>query len=255
MAEFDALRIDRDGKRNIKDIVTEEAPLTIYLGGKELLTLLCSPDSLKELSIGFLYSSGIIKSMADIKDIAIDDKNWVSHVELSGSDDSSELIFKRLFTSGCGRGTLFYNALDLAHKKIIKSDITVLSDRITALMNTFQDKSVLFKETGGVHSAALSDGERILAFKEDIGRHNAVDKIIGDAVMKGLDMINMIVLTSGRISSEIVHKVAKMRSPVLISRSAPTDQAVRAAREIQLTLIGFARGSRMNVYTGEERIV
>lgn len=255
MSRIDVLRIDRGEKKNIQDVVTEEISLTVYLNGKELLTLLCSPDSLKELSTGFLYSSGLIKSKNDIKDITIDSRNWTSYIKLNAKDADTQLVFKRLYTSGCGKGILFYNALDLMHRKKITSNFKISSEKILTLMDSFQKMSVTFRETGGVHSAALSNGNDILIFKEDIGRHNALDKVIGEALMKGLKMEDLIVLSSGRISSEIISKVQKIKSPFLISRSAPTDQAIKKAGELNLTLIGFARGKRMNVYTANERIV
>ena len=232
MSRIDVLRIDRSEKKNIQDVVTEEIPLTVYLNGKELLTLLCSPDSLKELSTGFLYSSGLIKSKNDIKNITIDNQKWTSHIKLNTKGAAPQPIFKR-----------------------IASNIKISSEKILTLMDSFQKMSVTFRETGGVHSAALSNGNDILIFKEDIGRHNALDKVIGEALMKGLKMEDLIVLSSGRISSEIISKVQKIRSRFLISRSAPTDQAIKLARELNLTLIGFARGKRMNVYTANERVI
>lgn len=253
--KLDVLRIERTARKTIKDAVSEEVPLTLYINGEELLTLLCSPDNLKELSAGFLYSSGLIKSIKEIKNIAIDDQRWVSYVELNTKDVSPKLLFKRLYTSGCGRGTLFYNALDIMHRKKITSDFKLSSEKIIQLMHSFQKSSLVFKHTGGVHSAALSDGETMLVFKEDIGRHNALDKAIGEALVKGLNMKDLVVLTSGRVSSEIVLKAEKMKSAFLISRSAPTNQAVKLAEELNVTLIGFVRGSRMNVYTARERVV
>lgn len=254
MIDVNALRIDRDGKREAKEPVTEEIPLTVYLNDKELLTLLCSPADLKELSIGFLYSSGLIRSLRDIERVMVDTRNWASYVELKEKGDPSSLMFKRLYTSGCGKGTLFYNALDHINREKIAGSFRVNWCKLLELMDSFQKRSLVFKKTGGIHSAALSDGENIVIFKEDIGRHNAVDKIAGEALMKGIDMRNSIVLTSGRISSEIVFKTQKMGSPVLISRSAPTDQAQKLAEECDMTLVGFARGQRMNVYAGRHRI-
>jgi FdhD protein len=122
------------------------------------------------------------------------------------------------------------------------------------LQSEFQRKSVLFRETGGVHSAALANGEAIRIFMADIGRHNAIDKVIGKALLSGLNLADLVMLTSGRISSEIVLKVAHCGTPILVSRSAPTDRAVEMAKQVNLTVIGFARGSRMNIYSGEERI-
>jgi len=253
--EVDILRIDRDRKENLKDTVTDEVPLTIELEGKELVTLLCSPDNLRELSIGFLYSAGLIKSMNDIENIVIDNQNLISHIELKNKDTLSEPVFKRLYTSGCGKGVFFYNALDLMHRKVEIGNFKISAGKITELMKTFQKDSLAFKETGGVHSAALSDGEDIVVFKEDIGRHNAIDKIAGEALIKNLNMTDLIVLTSGRITSEIVFKVRKMGSALLISRSAPTDQAIKVAGDGNLTLVGFVRGQKMNVYTVKERVI
>lgn len=252
--EVDVLRINRDRKENLRDLVTDEVPLTIELEGKELVTLLCSPDNLRGLSLGFLYSSGLIRSVNDIENIVIDNQNLICRIELKNKDLPSELVFKRLYTSGCGKGVFFYNALDLMHRKVKRGDFKINAGKITELMKTFQKSSLTFRKTGGVHSAALSNGEDIIVFKEDIGRHNALDKVIGEALMKDLDMKDLIVLTSGRITSEIVFKVQKMGSPFLISRSAPTDQAIKVAREGNLTLVGFARGPRMNIYTAKDRV-
>jgi FdhD protein len=192
--------------------------------------------------------------MDDVENIIIDTENYSSDIKLKDKQLDPQLLFKRLYTSGCGRGAVFYNVLDLVQKTKIKSRIKFSANRIITLMSTFQKHSLAFKETGGVHSAALSDGKDILIFQEDIGRHNALDKVIGEALLKGVQMQELIVLSSGRISTEIVSKTAKMKVACLISRSAPTDQAIKLARELNLTLVGFARGKRMNVYSGTERI-
>jgi len=254
VAEVEVLKVDSAGSRSMKDPVTEEVPLTVYLNGKEFVTLSCSPADLKDLAIGFLYSSGLISSAGDISRTVIDESNWAAYVELKDKEPDLSLAFKRMYTSGCGRGTLFYNALDLVNKKRIESDFKVSSRSILKMMASFQGMSVAFKETGGVHSTGLSDGREILIFREDIGRHNALDKAIGAALIMGLDMKGLMALGSGRISSEIVLKARRAGLPVLASRSAPTDQALKIAEASGLTVVGFARGSRMNVYTEKERI-
>ncbi|MBL7131022.1 MAG: formate dehydrogenase accessory sulfurtransferase FdhD [Candidatus Omnitrophica bacterium] len=253
--EIDILKINRNKKDNFKDIVIEEIPLTIYLNDKELLTLSCSPDNLKELSIGFLFSVGLVKKFKEIKDIIIDSQKWASYVTLRNNDYPSEFLFKRLYTSGCGRGAIFYNALDQMHRKQIVNDFKISDQKIFELMKSFEKKSVTYRKTGGVHSAALSDSKDILIFKEDIGRHNAIDKVIGEALMRNLSIKDLIVLTSGRISSDVMFKIQKMDSCLVISRSAPTDQAVKLAKSWNVTLVGFARGQRMNVYTAKERVI
>ena len=253
--KVDVVRIDRGARQNLADEVTDEVPLTIYLGDRELVTLLCSPASLKELAVGFLYSAGVVSSADDIENIVIDKSRWAASVSLKDKDAPAELIFKRLYSSGCGKGVLFYNALDLMHRKVLASDATISADKISELMRSFERKSESFKKTGGVHSAAFSDGKSILIFNDDIGRHNALDKIIGEALMKKLNMQDLIVLTSGRISIDVMFKVQKIGAPFVISRSAPTDQAVKLASASNITLVGFARGRRMNVYSGEQRIL
>ena len=253
--EIDVVKIDTRNKELCKDSVTEEVFLTIHLDGREFVTLLCSPGNLKELSAGFLYSSGLIHSPDDIEKIYIDSKNMTSQITLKDKDLSADVIFKRVYTSGCGKGMLFYNVLDLAHRKKVTCAMTLQSQQITVLMKAFDKKSAVFKRTGGVHSAALCDGEQIVSFYEDIGRHNAIDKIIGDALYNNLNIADLIVLTSGRISSDVMFKVQKMGSAVIISRSAPTDLAVKLAKQWNVTLVGFARGKRMNVYSATERIV
>ena len=232
MSEIDVLRIDKEGKRNIKDVVTEEIPLTMYLNGKELLRFLCSPANLQELSAGFLYSAGLIKSINDIKAITIDGEKQTSYIELNTKEKDTQLIFKRLI-----------------------SNSNISSEKILTLMDSFEKRSFAFRQTGGVHSAALSNTDKILVFKEDIGRHNALDKVIGEALIRGVNMKDLVILTSGRISTEIISKVEKTRAVFLISRSAPTNQAIKLAKELNLTLIGFARGKRMNVYAADERVI
>ncbi|MBA3053187.1 formate dehydrogenase accessory sulfurtransferase FdhD [bacterium] len=253
--ETEILRITGTGRTKIKDIVADEQPLTIDLDGSELVTLLCSPSDIKELSIGFLYSSGIIRAVGDIGKIVIDGNNSTAYVKLKKKIAGGDMLFKRIYSSGCGRGIIFYNMLDKIPRKKLKKDFYISAVKIMSLMKLFEKKSAVFKKTGGVHSAGFSPGKGIAVFKEDIGRHNALDKIIGEALIKNLDFENMIMLTSGRLSSEIMFKIRRTGVSVIVSRGAPTDQAVKLAREWDLTLAGFVRGGRMNVYSAEERII
>jgi FdhD protein len=137
----------------------------------------------------------------------------------------------------------------------INSDLKISYDKILYLMKEFAAKSQIFQSTGGVHSAALSQGEEILFFQEDVGRHNALDKVLGEAFMKDVDFSKMLLLTSGRISSEMLLKAGKRGISTVVSRSAPMDLALKMGMELNMTIVGFARGQRMNVYTGRERII
>lgn len=255
MEEIEIIRVDSEGVSKEKDFVTEEVPFTINLNQKEFVTLLVSPSNLKELSAGFIFSSGLITSFVDIENIIIDEQMWAAYVTLKNKQPLSEFYFKRMYTSGCGKRTLIYNALDKTRNRKIISTLRIDRDRIFKFMAAFSKKSEGFKNTGGVHSAALCDRDDIIIFMEDIGRHNAVDKVIGAALLNGISFDKKIFLTSGRISSEIVFKMAKTGVSFIVSRSAPTDQAVKLADEIDLTLIGFARGRKLNVYSGVDRLL
>ncbi|MBU0629463.1 MAG: formate dehydrogenase accessory sulfurtransferase FdhD [Candidatus Margulisbacteria bacterium] len=246
-----------DGKSGkIVDWVTEEVPLTIIVNGQELATLLCSPVSLRELTVGFLYSSGLIKDIDEITGIRVDEKYWQATVTIvNGIDFGKKLLDKRLYTSGCGRGIIFYNSLDKLRKLKLTVRSTVSWKKLLEFMDQFQHSSVEFQKTGGVHSAALCGKDGIIARQDDIGRHNAVDKIIGEALINKLDFSLAMLLLSGRISSEIFYKINKCGIPIVASVSAPTDQAVKLARKLKVTLIGFARGKRLNVYSVPERII
>ena len=250
---FPILRITEQGRRQSKDTVVREFPLTIILNHQELVTLLCSPTSLKYLAIGFLASEGLLKSKDEIKKIIVDDRRGVVRVETK-KDFASELLFKRLITSGCGRGASFYSAADTQGRLKVESQIGISAPEVFALAKEFQHHSQVFRTTGGVHSAALCDTKGILIFSEDIGRHNAIDKIFGECLLRDIPTDDRIIITSGRISSEILLKIAKRNIPILISKSAPTSLGLRLASESGVTLIGFARGQKMNVYANGWRI-
>ena len=254
--ELNIIRLN-SGERNIeKDLIVKEIPFTILVNGQEIVTLLCSPDKLEYLAVGFLLSEGLIKSDTQIKSVNIGKDGHYANVELGGDFQVPQDFFqRRLISSGCGRGSSFYNPRDTLNCEPINSDIQIKYKQIIDLMKEFQEKSSLFKKTGGVHSAALCNLGEIEIFTEDIGRHNAIDKIFGECLLKGIPTEGKVILTSGRISSEILIKTAKGKIPIIISRAAPTDLAVDLAEKLNLTLIGFVRGKRMNIYTHNYRIV
>ena len=237
------------------DLVTREVPLTIILNNQELVTLLCSPTDLDCLAIGFLFAEGLINNKNEIKKITIDEQRGVVRISTEeGTEFAHELLFKRLITSACGRGAAFYTAADAQHPLKIKSQIVISPKEVYSLVEEFTHRSQIFKITGGVHSAALSDIHNILVFYDDLGRHNAIDKVFGQCVLTGMSTENHVVLTSGRTPSEMILKVAKGKVPILISIAAPTDLGVRLANDLGITLIGFVRNKRMNVYTHGYRI-
>jgi len=251
---IDVLHITSETITNTQSMVVRELPFTIILNDEELVTLLCSPGDLKYLAVGFLASEGFISSKDDIKKITVDDRTGVVRVEINKIEDiTSDLIFKRVISSGCGRGASFYSAADTV-SQVVDSKMNISPDEIFVLVNKFQHHSKLYQATHGVHSAALCDRKDILVFNEDIGRHNAIDKIIGKCLLEDITKENRAVITTGRITSEILHKVAKSGIPILISISAPTNLGVNIADTLGITLVALVRGKKMNIYTGAWRI-
>lgn len=250
------IRVKGDNRTEEEDVVASEYPFTIYINDKEIITLLCSPNSLKELTIGFLYSEGFISSLTDVDRLLIEDEKGIAYVYVNNINPfNEEFRGKRTITSGCGKGTVFYNVVDSFRSKKIEKPLVAPADRIKALMREFDKSSKLFLETGGVHSCALCSLDGIIIFKEDIGRHNALDKVFGKAFLEGIDTSDKIILTSGRISSEILIKAAKRQIPIIVSRSAPTSLAIEIAQKLKITLIGFVRGEKMNIYANFPSVI
>ena len=242
------LRLTEEGKSNTDDVVVTEFALTIVLNNQELVTLLCSPQKLDYLAVGFLLSQGLIKEGDDIKKIVVDEKRGIARVETKKAVDIS---VRPVLASSGARG-----AVSSSVQKVgADIEIKLSASQIFSLVEDFVQRSRLFRSTGGVHSAALCDAESILLFSEDIGRHNAIDKIFGECILTDIPTDGRILVTSGRVSSEILLKAAKRNIPLLISKSAPTDLGVKLADDLGVTLIGFVRGKRMNVYTNDWRVV
>jgi FdhD protein len=234
--------------------VSEEVPLTIDLNGRELATLLCSPAHIRNLVTGFLYTSGLLQRVESIRSLTVDRERWKVLVEMQEDGLGEATVFKRVYTSGCGKGVLFHNPMDLVGWYRLEDDFRTGEKDLFNLMKTFQKQSQEHTLTRGVHSSALASTDEILIFRDDIGRHNAIDKVIGEALYRGIEFSGHILLTSGRISSEILSKALRCRMPVIAAAGAPTNQAVKIARQMNITLLGRVRGSRMSLYSSEERI-
>lgn len=247
---IDIKRVKGDSVKKEEDILVIEYPFTIYLNEEEIITLLCSPKDLKALSIGFLFSEGFLDDIGDLISVDIDEDKGTSYVKVKNRKPLAEkLQGKRTISSGCGKGTIFYNVMDSFKSKKIEESLEIGINQIKSLVREFNQKSELFLSTGGVHSCALASRDGIIYFAEDIGRHNALDKIIGSAIIDGLDFKDKLVLTSGRISSEMLIKVAKRSIALIVSRSAPTSLSIELARELNIAVVGFARGEKMNIYS------
>lgn len=241
--------------KKIKDDIVVESSLEISVGEEEVVTTLCSPDDEKPLAVGFLLSEGIIDGIEEIEEIAHEKEEKSVTVSLSSDDEDLAEYFrrKRALTSSCGRARAVVEKLE---RYSVGEDACGTNEptEIVELMNELQRESQLFRLTGGSHTAALASGGEIIYLAEDIGRHNAVDKAIGKGLLAGRNLSELVLLTSGRLSSEMVLKAVRSSIPILVSRSASTTLATRIARLSGLTIIGFTRGNRMTIYSGEERL-
>jgi FdhD protein len=238
-----------DGWSTIDAGVPEEAALSIYVNGFELATFMCTPVQQEALAIGFLASEGLIAGMDEVR---------VAHVCASGTCVDVWLSHavrrppRSIITSGCGGGLTFD---DLSSQvEPLTGDLQVTPAQIHDLMRQLYSAAQLYGTVRGIHTSALSDGERLLLVAEDVGRHNTLDKLRGMALMESLDTRNRVLLSSGRVSSEMLNKAARMGVPVVVSRTSPTSLSVAMARAWGVTLLGYVRPGRMNVYAGEERL-
>jgi FdhD protein len=233
------------------DMVAVEEPLALHVNGRKVVTLLYTPPMAIELALGYLLSEGLINSRDDVRSLSLRKGRVVIDIKADVPSDYAG----GTVTSGCGGGLVAAYPEALKKTKKVKSGTSISRTKVFELADTFRKMSALFEETGGVHSAALSDGSGIILFADDVGRHNAADKVFGSCLIKGIEAAGKLLLTTGRVSSEIVLKCARNGIPVIISRSAPTSLAVSWAERFGITLVGFVRGKRMNVYTNPERII
>lgn len=239
----------RDGVcARVEDLVAEEKKLRISINGAEVLSLYCTPLMVRELAVGIVVTEGIAERICTERmSIAYGEEGVLVDIHAEGEVSVSG----GSITSGCVGGVTFRKKLSRAAKRDRFSiDATALAE----LFSTFQKRSGLYNTTGCIHSAALSDGSDLLFFAEDIGRHNAVDKVIGYAILEGLEFKGKLMLASGRLSSEIVSKCARWGIPMVVSRAAPTALALSIAEESGITVVGFMRGKSMNVYTHTRRV-
>ena len=253
----DALILKISGSRveGVVDEVASELPVRLILNNQQLVTLLCTPSELEELAVGFLLSEGLLRERSAIRKLEFIESDAAIRIELSDLPADWEKMFeKRTISSGCGKGITFTSPRMETDSRINVTGPILSLKALKDLLNEFRSISKLYIATGGVHSAALSDGKDLLFFSEDIGRHNAVDKLIGKAFLRSVPVENKVLLTSGRVTSEIVTKAGRNRFPVLISRAAPSCMAISYAEDMGITLVGFARGDRMNIYTWPNRI-
>lgn len=227
--------------------VPAEIPLTVFVNKQELVTVLCTPTRLNALVLGFLYSEGIIAGLQEVASMRVCEDDLLAEVTLTNT--AYKAPPRRTLTSGCGRGASF-----ITRGQRVDSALTVTPGEVLALMKQLYQTQSLFQQCGGVHASALCDRRQILVAAEDIGRHNTLDKIMGECLLEKLPSRDGILLTTGRISSEMLLKAARMQAPIVVSRGSPTERAIKLGGELGITVIGYARTNRLSVFSGEARL-
>ena len=242
-------------ERRSEPVVVEET-VALTVNGKPLVRLQCLPTRLEDLALGFLLDEGLVESPQQVKSVTLAENEVRVEAEVE-FERLVEFFDSLAAVSGCGRaGSTAGAGLPAAVSSVTRFP----PGACLAMMRALERASTLFRRTGGVHLAALSRGDGLLEVAEDIGRHNAVDKVIGGwarAARAAGDPPRwgeLMLLTTGRLSSDIASKAARMGLPLVVSRSAPTTAAVELSREAGLCLVGFARGRRLNVYSAAWRL-
>lgn len=276
-AILDLAYVEYDGARATPVVrpVIAETPWVLYVDRREWITFMCTPTRLHELALGFLLSEGIIAGLDDVWQLKVhlDEDRVYLYFPAAGLNDALTIHScpeaagtidmrlrcplparpeKRILTSGCGGGVTFDDLS--AARSPLQSDLRISAGQVAALMRQLNESAVLYRASRGVHTSALADPERLLVLAEDVGRHNTLDKIRGACLLGGIPTRDRILISSGRISSEMIAKARKMEAPIVISRTSPTVLSIRLAKTWNMTLIGYVRGRQMRVYAGAERV-
>lgn len=250
------IRYNSGSLEETNDTVAEEFPLTIYINDIEFATLVCSPDYLEELVLGFLASEGVIRKYSDIESMNMDDHGGFCHIKLNSNISTDHFTYsKRILGSCCGKSRQFYFQSDVDTAKVSMAKTTITPEQCIILMKEMQNTSAIFKETGGIHNASIGTPEKMFVHRGDIGRHNALDKLYGYCIGNRIPVSDKALVFSGRISSEVLTKAAKIGVGIVLSKSAPTDLAIKLAEDLNITAIGFIRGESFNIYSHPWRVV
>jgi len=228
-----------------------ETPVSLTVNGEVWITFMCTPIHLEALAVGFLYNEGIIEKMDEVSDVHVCEHGdnvdvWLNH------DAQQPASWRR--TSGCTGGVTGVDLLAKPNISFNGNKPKVPPETIMKLVEILFQAQSLYRKTGGVHTSALSNGENILISTEDIGRHNTLDKIAGLCLMNNMWPETRVLITTGRISSEMLQKAARLNAPILISRTSPSSLSIEMAERYGITLIGYARRHRFNVYSNAQRV-
>lgn len=237
--------------QEIEGAVVEEALACISVNGEELATFMCTPHDLDKMALGFLYNEGLIARADDVRALHV--SRGKTCVDVWLEDTSAELPRRQIVTAGCGGGVTF-DDLSGQHAPL-DSDLRATPPQLAGLMRQMHRGAELYQQARGIHTAALAGGDELLIQVEDVGRHNCLDKLAGAALQERVETRDRILLSSGRISSEMLNKARRMQIPIVCSRTSPTSLSVDLAEAWQITIVAYLRQERMRVYSHPERVL
>jgi len=260
MRQFDILRLDLStGKvERLVDCVAEEVPLQISLNDAYTFVIWCSPSQFKELAVGYLLAEDILQSVDEIESLSANEKESTCKVHLNSSVDLDERM-KHSRRNTRVIPLIKASTLPYQHDEKIPTVTSTLKVKAQVILDCIKEMNTHakgFKQTGGLHDSGIftSDGT-IMAFSEDVGRHNTVDKVIGEASLKRVDFGQCFMIITGRVPGDMIYKAAKVGLPIVASVAAVLNSGISSAEKANIALIGFVRGTRMNIYTGAEKII
>lgn len=227
--------------------VVAEFPLSLTVNGREIATLVASPHELSFLVAGFLRLQGFVTSADDFEFLSVCQDLGAANVRIKGELPER---MKPVLTSGCGTGIVF----STPRSTVVAAKNSYTPAQIFTLMDELGKQADRYRTHGGIHSAAVGDGKGMILYAEDLGRHNTLDRIAGEALLKGVDLAGLMLVTSGRISTEMAAKAAQLGIVLLASRTSPTDMAIKLCEESGITLIGYLRAGRFQVYSHQQRL-
>ena len=248
--------LNGDDAQLIDGLVIDEALACVTVNGLELATFMCTPRDLPEMALGFLYNEGLITTLDDVRALTVSKGRTCVDVWLR--DTTFQPPSRAIVTAGCGGGITF-DDLSAAHAPL-SSDLTATPAQLAELMRQLHLGAAVYQQARGIHTAVLADPcapgqECFLLQVEDIGRHNCLDKLQGAALLAGLSTRGRILLSSGRISSEMINKARRLETPIVCSRTSPTSLSVALAEAWNMTIVAYLRQDRMRVYTHPERVI
>jgi len=246
------LQVNNKNQESITGHTIVETPVSLTVNGEFWTTFMCTPVHLEAMMVGFLFNEGVIDSMAEVADARICEHGdnvdvWLAH-EASKPESWTR-------TSGCTGGVTAVTSIERPKPVSVLDEFDLSPGQVNHLVEMLFESQELYRDTGGVHTSALSDGDRVIFSAEDIGRHNTLDKIAGLCLMQNTWPQKRVLITTGRISSEMLQKAVRMGAKVIASRTSPSSMSIELAEAWGITLIGYARRNRFNLYAASERIL